>query len=51
MKENLCLKSLWDEREQVAIAAIKSPKRTKPLANNFGRPLLEITTAKERFLH
>ena len=35
MKENLRLKLLWDEREQVALAAIKTPKRAKPLTDNF----------------
>ena len=36
MKENFRLKLPWDKREQVTLAGIKTPKRAKPLTDNFG---------------
>ena len=49
--KRICLKSLWDEREQVALAEIKTPKHTKSQTDNFSWPLLEITTAQKIFLY
>ena len=51
MKDNLRLKSLWDERRQLVLAAIKTQKLSQPLTVNFSAAFLENIAAQKRSLH